>query len=286
VVSSTQSSTLDRDDPVLRTNRAARRDPAHQYADLAPLFDVLTDPTLSRTRRDEVRQSLITGYLPVARHIARRYRDKGKPLDDLEQVATLGLINAVDRFDPGRGADFLSFAVPTITGEVRRFFRDTGWSVHVPRRLQEAYQTINQGASTLSVELGRAPRPSEIARHLDLPLEQVLEGLAVGHAYHADPLPDGPSDQSEGKLRPAGDPLKVDDRRLTDVEDRVTLYPAINELPERERTIVVLRFFDNLTQTQIAERMGISQMHVSRLLSQTCQKLRERLSDGPEPTGG
>lgn len=246
-----------------------------QYQDLAPLFEALDDRDVPRPRRERAREELITGYLPVAQHIARRYRAKGKPLDDLEQVATVGLIHAIDRFDPGRGADFLSFAVPTITGEVRKHFRDTGWAVRVPRRLQESCQTINKAVAELGHELQRAPRPSEIARHLGCPLEEVLEGLAVANAYNADPLP---SDQGGEQTSAIHYQFGAEDHGLIDVEDQATLYPALRELPERERTIVLLRFFHNMTQSQIARRMGISQMHVSRLLTQSFHQLRDTLS--------
>lgn len=251
-----------------------------QYDNLAPLFTVLTDGSVPTPRRREVRTTLVVGHLPVAEHIAHRFRGRGQPEEDLTQVATVGLINAVDRFDPGRGSDFLSFAVPTITGEVRRHFRDTGWSVRVPRRLQELHQAISHAVSDLGNELGRAPRPREIASRLNVPVEQIYEGMEVAHAYNADSLEVGVGGSTdENAAAVLGDRLGVADDGLADTENRVTLYPALAKLPGRERAIVIMRFFGNLTQTQIAARIGVSQMHVSRLLARSLGELREILSE-------
>ncbi|HWE90909.1 MAG TPA: RNA polymerase sigma factor SigF [Pseudonocardiaceae bacterium] len=254
----------------------------NQYDDLAPLFTTLADHNIPSPRRREVRATLVVGHLPVAEHIAHRFCGRGQPEEDLTQVATVGLINAVDRFDPGRGTDFLSFAVPTITGEVRRHFRDTGWSVRVPRRLQELHHAISQAVGDLGNELGRAPRPREIARRLDVPVEQVYEGMEVAHAYNAESLQVGGDSDDDNAAMALGDRLGVEEHGLADTENRVTLYPALAKLPDRERRIVIMRFFGNMTQTQIAQRIGISQMHVSRLLARSLTKLREVLSD-PTP---
>ncbi|HEY1970617.1 MAG TPA: RNA polymerase sigma factor SigF [Pseudonocardia sp.] len=226
-------------------------------------------------RREELRERLVTGYLPVAQHIARRFAHRGEPLDDLVQVATVGLINAVDRFQPDRGSDFFSFAVPTISGEVRRHFRDQGWSMRVPRRLKDLHVSINSAVSELSQRLGRAPRPSEIAERLQVSTNEVLEGLEAAQAYRSSSLDEMLSTDETGST--LGDLLGEADAELDRVDYQQTMQPLLADLPDRERTIVMLRFFGNMTQTQIADRVGVSQMHVSRLLTQTLARLRDRL---------
>jgi RNA polymerase sigma-B factor len=260
------------------TTRALNR---NEYTDLAPLFHQLVDSELSEVTRQSVRARLVAGHLPVAEHIARRFRNRGQPEDDLRQVAAVGLIQAVDRFDPKRGNDFLAFAVPTITGEVRRYFRDATWSVGVPRRLKELHAAITKTTAELSQTLGRAPRPSELAEALDRPIEEIHEGLSAAGAYHSDSLDESVSG-TDGATTSVADLLSEPDDDMAEVEHRQTLFPALAKLPERERTIVVLRFFGNLTQTQIAERIGLSQMHVSRLLAASIAKLRTELAASPE----
>lgn len=250
----------------------------NDYEDLAPLFHQLADRALPEPTRQSVRARLVAEHLPVAEHIARRFRNRGQSEDDLRQVAAVGLIQAVDRFDPERGSDFLSFAVPTITGEVRRYFRDATWSVSVPRRLKELHAAITTTTAQLSQSLGRAPRPSELAEALGRPIEEIHEGLSAANAYHSDSLDEMVS-SADGVTTSVGDLLGGQDDELDDVESRQTLFPALAKLPERERTIVTLRFFGNLTQTQIADRIGLSQMHVSRLLSASITKLRTELAE-------
>ena len=246
-----------------------------EYAHLAPLFDKLAALPEDHPEREALRRELVTGHLPVVQHIARRFANRGEPVDDLEQAGTVGLINAVDRFQPDRGVDFLSYAVPTITGEVRRHFRDRTWAMRVPRRLKEMQSAIQGAIGPLSQELGRAPRPSEIAKRLDMSTEAVVEGLDAQQAYR------GPSldELVAGADSPLSDTLGEADAELEKVEYRQTLAPLLDELPERERTILVLRFFGNQTQTQIADRIGISQMHVSRLLTRTLTQLRRRMNE-------
>ncbi|MGH3792331.1 MAG: SigB/SigF/SigG family RNA polymerase sigma factor, partial [Pseudonocardiaceae bacterium] len=198
-----------------------------------------------------------------------------EPLDDLTQVATIGLINAVDRFKPDHGNDFFSFAVPTISGEVRRHFRDQGWSMRVPRRLKDLHVAINSAVSGLSQQLGRAPRPSEIAERLGLPIAEVLEGLEAAQAYRSSSLDEMLS--SEEGSATIGELVGAADAELDRVDYRLALRPLLAELGPRERSIVMLRFFGDLTQTQIGEQVGISQMHVSRLLTQTLEWLRVHL---------
>ncbi|WP_133903253.1 RNA polymerase sigma factor SigF [Actinophytocola oryzae] len=231
-------------------------------------------------QRAELRNKLVTGHLPLAEHIAARFSNRGVPREDLVQVATLGLINAVDRFQPDRGTDFLSFAVPTVMGEVRRHFRDASWSMHVPRRLKELNLAINAASAELSQRLGRAPTPSELGKHLDLSPEQVFEGLEAGNAYHSMSLDEALSPEADSD--PLGDTLGQRDEGLEGVENYESLRPLIEALPERERQILTLRFFRHMTQTQIADRIGISQMHVSRLLSRTLENLRKDLLSDPE----
>jgi RNA polymerase sigma-B factor len=248
-----------------------------EYAHLVPLQSRYAELAPGDPERQRLREQLISGYLPVAEHIARRFAGRGEPLEDLIQVATVGLINAVDRFEPVRGSDFFSFAVPTITGEVRRYFRDHGWSTRVPRRLKDLHIVIRGTLAELSQQLGRAPRPSEIADRLGLPIAEVIEGLQAGEAYRSSSL-DEMLGSGEGKAT-LGEFIGGLDGELTLIDDREALRPLLAELAPRERTILALRFFRQLTQTQIAEQVGISQMHVSRVLRQTLEFLQERIAN-------
>ncbi|HEX5400750.1 MAG TPA: SigB/SigF/SigG family RNA polymerase sigma factor [Pseudonocardiaceae bacterium] len=252
----------------------------HEYQSLAPLFHQMVDDSASVSRRRTIREHLVTAHLPVAEHIALRFRDRGQPAEDLTQVATVGLIHAVDRFDPDRGTDFLSFAVPTITGEVRRYFRDATWAVRVPRRLKELHALVSTASVTLGQRLGRSPRSGELASELGIDVDDVHEGLQVGYAYRGESLDAGSDGTGSGISTETDSRLGVTDPSLIAVEDRETLYPALAMLPEREAAIVMMRFFGHLTQTQIAERMGVSQMHVSRLLAASIADLRESIVDG------
>lgn len=251
-----------------------------RYGDLGPLFERLARTSGPGARSSEaaaIREEIVTRALPLAEHIARRFRGRGELHDDLLQVARLGLVNAVDRFDPGRGSDFVSFAVPTIMGEVRHHFRDTGWAMRVPRRMKDLHLEIGKAVAVLSQHLGRAPTPREIAAELDLDVEVVTEGLLAGNAYRTvsvDAAVGGDEDDV-----PLADALGVDDSGFEQVENFATLGPALAALPERERTVLLLRFFREMTQTQIAEQLGISQMHVSRLLSKTLAQLRSQQSE-------
>ncbi|MHA6796352.1 SigB/SigF/SigG family RNA polymerase sigma factor [Pseudonocardia bannensis] len=253
-----------------------------EYGHLVPLLEEYSALPADDPRREALRDQLVTGYLPIAQHIARRFAHRGEPLDDLVQVATVGLINAVDRFSPEKGSDFFSFAVPTISGEVRRHFRDQGWSMRVPRRLKDMHVSINGVVSELSQRLGRAPRPSEIAEQLGVPVADVLEGLEAAEAYRSSSLDEMLS--SEQGSATVGELVGAADAELDRVDYRQALRPVLAELAPRERTIVMLRFFGNMTQTQIADQVGISQMHVSRLLAQTLDRLRNRLD--PETRTG
>lgn len=249
------------------------------YEHLTPLFAERSRLPEGHPRRERLRNELIAGHLPVARNIARRYAYRGYDPEDLEQVASVGLVLAVDRFDVDRGADFLSFAVPTINGEVLRYFRDRANTIRTPRRLRSMQATIFDAAAELGQRHGRAPRPSEIAEHLDVDVELVLEALSaqavVRTASLDEPAADG--DHSGGRLR-FGSALAHVEEEFDLVEHREALAPLLAALPDRERRILLLRFFGGLTQTEIGAQVGLSQMHVSRLLARTLSRLRRQLT--------
>jgi len=251
-----------------------------EYAHLEPLLAEYAGLEPGTSRHQELRDQLVQGYLPVAEHIALRFAHRGEPLDDLTQVASLGLLFAVDRFRPEFGRDFLAFAIPTIQGEVRRHFRDRSWSMRVPRRLKDLHVSIRAAVGELSQRLNHSPRPSEIAALLGISVEEVLEGLEASYAYRASSLDKELSPRSDGGSN-LGEQLGALDPGIEFVEDQHTLQPLLNSLPERERTILMLRFYGNMSQTQIAARLGISQMHVSRLLAKTLAQLREQLHGQP-----
>jgi RNA polymerase sigma-B factor len=259
-------------EPSIPSPRLKRDEYAHLIALQRRYAELAVDDPDRRWRREQ----LISGYLPVAEHIACRFAGRGEPLDDLLQVATVGLINAVDRFEPARGSNFLSFAVPTITGEVRRYFRDHGWSTRVPRRLKDLNLASRRTLAELSQQLGRAPRPSEIADRLGVPLSEVIEGLHAGKAYRGSSL-DEMLGCREGSATLA-EFVNALDAQLARIDHRETLRPVLAELTPRDRTILMLRIFHQLTQRQIAEQVGISQMHVSRVLRRTLTVLRNRIS--------
>ena len=221
-----------------------------------------------------VRDGAIEAWLPLARHLAQRYSGRGEPTDDLIQTATVGLIKAVDKFDPERGVDFAGYAIPTIIGEIKRHFRDRTWSVRVPRRLQELRLAITEANATLTHALGRSPLVADVAVHLGVTEEDVLEGLEGARAYNATSL-STPLAGGDGTTE-LGDTLGGEDHEFELAETRLALRPALASLDEREQKILTLRFYGNLTQTEIAEQIGISQMHVSRLLSKALAKLRRQ----------
>ncbi len=256
-------------EPATTSRRASDGDAAALFVELAALED-------GSPRRRRVRDNLVTMHLPLVRHLARRFANRGEPLEDLVQVATVGLINSVDRFDPERGSDFLSYAVPTIVGEIKRHFRDHGWAVRIPRRLKDLHLSLTAATAELSQNKGRAPNATELADYLGISREQVLEGLEAANAYRSSSLDDSVRG-ADGDMPSLAETLGDDDDALEHVEFRESLQPLLAQVPVRERKILVLRFFGNMTQSQIAERMGISQMHVSRLLSQTLARMRERL---------
>ncbi|GAA3741719.1 RNA polymerase sigma factor SigF [Streptomyces tremellae] len=224
--------------------------------------------------RADLRNRLVRMHLPLVEHLARRFRNRGEPLDDLTQVATIGLIKSVDRFDPDRGVEFSTYATPTVVGEIKRHFRDKGWAVRVPRRLQELRLSLTTATAELSQQHGRSPTVHELAHRLGISEEEVLEGLESANAYSTLSL-DVPDTDDESPA--VADTLGAEDEALEGVEYRESLKPLLEDLPPREKRILLLRFFGNMTQSQIAQEVGISQMHVSRLLARTLAQLRERL---------
>ncbi|MGC0374953.1 RNA polymerase sigma factor SigF [Streptomyces sp. SAI-229] len=222
----------------------------------------------------ELRNRLVRMHLPLVEHLARRFRNRGEPLDDLTQVATIGLIKSVDRFDPDRGVEFSTYATPTVVGEIKRHFRDKGWAVRVPRRLQELRLSLTTATAELSQLHGRSPTVHELAEKLAISEEEVLEGLESANAYSTLSL-DVPDTDDESPA--VADTLGAEDEALEGVEYRESLKPLLEDLPPREKRILLLRFFGNMTQSQIAQEVGISQMHVSRLLARTLAQLREKL---------
>ncbi|MGA5820294.1 SigB/SigF/SigG family RNA polymerase sigma factor [Kitasatospora sp. NPDC094028] len=230
-----------------------------------------------------VRGIIIELNMPLVRFVAARFRHRPEDMDDILQVGTIGLIKAIDGYDPHRGVEFVTYAIPTIAGEIKRFFRDTSWPVRVPRGMQELYLTVARGSDRLEQQLGRLPRPEEIAEDLHLSVEQAVEGLMAGRVYRPsslDALREHDGDESGSAML---DRLGSCDPGIALADFRTAVRPLLAELPEREQTVLKLRFWDGLTQSQIAERIGVSQMHVSRLLSAVLAGLRERLEDREAP---
>ena len=219
------------------------------------------------------RDELVQRFLPLARQLARRYQRGNEPLDDLIQVASIGLVKAVDRFDPERGTAFSSYAVPTILGELKRYFRDAGWAVHVPRGMQERVMSVNQAINRLSRDLGRSPTAGEIAAEIGMEIEVVLEALEAAIAYDAVSL-DTPRTSEEEDGDTYADTVGVIDERFELVEYQSAIGPTMRALPPRDRLVLKLRFEEDLTQLEIAERIGVSQMHVSRLIRRALKRLR------------
>jgi RNA polymerase sigma-B factor len=234
-----------------------------------------------RWRRHGDRQSrdeLIERFLPLARKLARRYVQSSEPYEDLVQVASLGLVKAVERFDPDRGFAFSSFAVPTIVGELKRYFRDTAWALHVDRGAQERARKITDAQQKLSSRTGRIPTVDELAQYLEISQEEVLDGLQTAEAYGAVSL-DAPLSSEDEEESSRLDAIGETDQRLEAVDEHATIFAAARHLPTREREILYLRFGEDLTQSEIAERVGVSQMQVSRLLRRSLQRLRGLTAD-------
>jgi RNA polymerase sigma-B factor len=226
------------------------------------------------------RDELARRFLPLAEYLARRFAGRGESHDDLVQVASLGLLNAIDRFDPDRDVQFSTYAAVTMIGELKRHFRDKGWAVRVPRRLQEIGLRVNAVLPELSQELGRSPTIEEIAVRCDASAEEILEAMDASQAYAASSLDAPAGEEGAAPIEALGS----EDPSLAILEEWADIAPSVRDLPQRERTVLYLRFFRGLTQSEIAGRIGVSQMHVSRILAQTLRGLREaagRAADGP-----
>ena len=241
----------------------------------AELFREFLDEDASAASREAARDALVRLHLPLVEHCARRFRNRGEPFEDLVQVGTIGLIKSVDRFDTGRGVEFSTYATPTIIGEIKRYFRDKGWAIRVPRRLQELRMQIGSATAELTQSLGRSPTASELAERVGCSVEEIIEGIESSNAYSTLSL-DATDDSDDGTSSML-DALGADDAGLEHVEIRESLKPLLDRLEPREKRILLLRFFKNQTQSQIAEEIGVSQMHVSRLLSRTLDQLRASL---------
>ena len=220
------------------------------------------------------REELVKRFLPLARQLARRYQRTNEPLDDLMQVASMGLVKAIDRFDPSRGTAFSTYAVPTILGELKRYFRDSGWAVHVPRGMQERVMKLDQASQELHRKLGRSPSASELADELRLTSEEVLEAMEASSAYDAISLEEHRGSERDSQEPTYADSLGMEEERYELVEYGATIAPTMKALTERERLILHLRFVEDLTQSEIADRIGVSQMHVSRLIRRALARLR------------
>ncbi len=248
----------------------------HERGHARDLFAQLAALPEDDDERLRIRGELVEIHLPLVEYLARRFRNRGEWLDDLTQVATIGLIKSIDRFDLARGVEFSTYATPTIVGEIKRHFRDKGWAVRVPRRLQELKLALTKAIGDLAQREGRAPTVAELAAHLQMSEEDVLEGLESANAYSTVSL-DAP-DSGDEDAPAVAESLGMLDDALEGVEYRESLKPLLERLPPREKRILLLRFFGNMTQSQIATELGISQMHVSRLLARTLTQLREGLT--------
>lgn len=261
--------------------RIARR--ADSYDNIEPWFEKLATFDSGEPDHHEVREHIVQLCLPLASHIARRFTGRGEDSDDLEQISRLGLVHAVDRFDISRGSSFLSFAVPTIMGEVRRHFRDHTWAVRVPRRTKEIQQQLRPTTELLSQRHGRRPTAREIAAELNVDLTEVTQAVIAGNAYRPDPIDTPARTDDENTPRSLVDTLGTEDPCYQLTEDAMAIKPLIAELPEHERNILIMRFFKSRTQADIAERVGVSQMQISRILAKTLTALRTRALDEPQP---
>jgi len=239
------------------------------------MFEQLAALEAGTSEHEALRAALIERHLPLVTFMARKFADRGEPLDDLIQVGTIGLIKAIDRFEISKGFEFSTFATPTIVGEIKRHFRDKTWAVRVPRRLQELGASVTKATTELTQKLDRSPTPKEIAKHLGITVDDVAEALESNAAYSTVSL-----DVTSETSTSVGETFGALDEALEGVEYRESLKPLLSQLDDREKRILQMRFFDNLSQSQIATELGISQMHVSRILNKVLTHLREGLISG------
>jgi RNA polymerase sigma-B factor len=228
---------------------------------------------------ERLRDELVVVHLNLVRFLAVRFANRGEPLDDLVQVGTVGLLKAIDRFDLERGVEFTTYATPTIVGEIKRYFRDKGWAVKVPRRLQELNLAVNRASDKLAIELGRSPTVGELANHLHAGEDEILEAQELAQAYNLLSLDSEVSGETDKKSQTLADTVGVSDAGLGLLEDRANLERAFHALSGRERVIIYLRFYESVSQTEIAKRLNVSQMHVSRLQAKALEKLRIVLAE-------
>jgi RNA polymerase sigma-B factor len=268
--------------PSTTENRAAS--PARPSPRAAPLPELELRCLFARCQKGDraAREAVIAQFLPLARRLARRYQRTSEAFEDLVQVANLGLVKAVDRFDPDRGVAFTSFAVPTILGELKRHFRDTGWAVHVPRALHERALQVDQLQREMEGRLGRSPKVQELADEMGLDLEEVLTAMEASAAYEALSI-DAPARTEDGDNDGLLGSLGKEDAAIELAEERATVVASMRQLPVRDRQVLQLRFGCDMTQTQIAERIGVSQMQVSRIIRRALERLREIAEETPAP---
>lgn len=260
-----------------RPARSATTRNDDSYDDVIEMFQVLsTLPAESHEYRRQ-RECIVTRCLPLADHVARHFGRRGEGLDDLTQVARLGLMNAINRYDPAKGPSFIGFAIPTMMGEVRRHFRDYSWAMRVPRRLRELHVQISRATADLVQKLGRAPTARELSEELGVAHDEIVECLVAGDAYQLDSLDAPMGADDSGRPRLVADAVGALDPQINHITDREAVRSLIAALPEREREVLHMRFFESLTQSQIAERIGVSQMQVSRILANTLTSLRDQL---------
>ncbi|CDD42887.1 MAG TPA: RNA polymerase sigma factor SigF [Enorma massiliensis] len=224
----------------------------------------------------EAREQLVMSHLNLVRFLANKFKNRGEPLDDLVQVGYLGLLKAIDRFDPDRGLEFTTYATPTILGEIKRHFRDKGWSVRVPRRLQELSAKVNQATDTLTTQFQRSPTIQEIADYLDASVDEVLEAMESSSAYSSVPL-EGTGSSENDDAPSVIDRYGSEDNELAFTDDRLVIEEALKGFSPREREVIELRFLKGMTQIEIAEQLGISQVQVSRLLRRTLKKIQDKI---------
>lgn len=247
-----------------------------EYEDVPAMFVAMKRMPAESHEYAAARDRIVQRCLPMADHVARHFNNRGEALEDLTQVARLGLVNAVDRYDAEKGTNFVAFAVPTMMGEVRRYFRDHGWTMHVPRRIRDLHVQISRARTYLTQELGRAPTAGELATTLEIKHELVVECLVAADAYQLRSI-DAPVENGDSSPRMVADTVGHTDDGIDRVLDRTAVRPLLEALPEVERQVLYLRFFESKTQSQIASAIGTSQMQVSRILSRTLAKLRHEL---------
>ena len=256
---------------------ATRSRSGDSYDDVVEMFAVLRQMPAESHEYSRQRERIVARCLPLADHVASHFARRGEGIDDLIQVARLGLMNAINRYDPAKGPSFIGFAVPTMMGEVRRYFRDHSWGMRVPRRLRELHVQVSRTTADLAQQLGRAPTAGELTQVLEVPREEIVECLVAGDAYRLDSLDAPRGTDGSGTPRLVADSVGAIDPQIEHITNREALRVLVAGLPQREREVLQMRFFESMTQSQIAERIGVSQMQVSRILANTLRCLRDQL---------